>query len=79
MSHYLIRQDSKKEWTVSKWEDGKRPEEVYNVSKVARHMECTCMGWIRRSDCKHLQMVREFKPNYSGEFQLVNDLLKELG
>jgi len=80
MSEYLIRQDDKNTFTVSKWDDGEVPTIIYTVKRHSRGFGCNCWGYLRNySECKHIKMVKDFEPNYDEMFSRLKQLITELG
>jgi hypothetical protein len=61
MITYLIRQDSVNQYTVTKWEMGKVPTQIYRVdlSKSSR-LRCNCPSGYTRKYCKHPEMVKSW-------------------
>lgn len=59
MITYLVRQDSNYLFTVSKWDMGVRPIEVYRVETGKNDkMKCNCASGSHRGYCKHTDMVK---------------------
>ena len=58
---YLIREDSKDQWTISKWEDGVIPVQVYEVKRPRGNtLTCNCPSGYHRKYCKHIDLIRNF-------------------
>lgn len=58
-SYYMIRCDSMWQYTISKWDGGVRPVDVY-VIKVndKKKQRCSCMAGRYRGYCKHTGMLK---------------------
>ena len=56
---YLLRDDMNGKITISKWEGGVVPTQVYRVQlNEGRKNECNCPSGSYRGYCKHLDMAR---------------------
>lgn len=60
MADYLIRQDGHNRFTISKWEDSKKPSSVYQIWSSGVGVQCNCPGYFRRSLCKHIDILNKW-------------------
>jgi hypothetical protein len=59
MITYLIRQDSEVQFTVSKWDMGTAPIQVYRVEMGKNDaLKCNCPSGMYNKYCRHADMVR---------------------
>ena len=62
VSDYMIRPDNDFQFTITKWDGGhKYPDAIYIVTFHKRYTGCTCTGYSRNFQCKHIKMIKEFK------------------
>lgn len=59
MISYLIRQEPNGSFTVSKWNMGTYPIEIYTV-RLSPRAKCTCPGGHNHGHCKHTGMIKEW-------------------
>lgn len=59
--YYMIRQDTNAKYTVTKWDGGSLPVQVYLVQRdKGDRFTCTCPSGYHRRYCKHMDMVRKW-------------------
>lgn len=83
---YLVRDDGHGVYTVSKWEGGKEPTQVYTVKLMRGKWQCNCPAGHNRGTCPHPGIVQKWvrggkKPMMIAAFtkDMLIEVLSELG
>lgn len=57
---YLVRQDGPDLYTVTKWDDGGYPENIYTCKYEYKRWSCTCPASHHSGSCKHPKIVQSW-------------------